>query len=227
MGKVTNDGFGTVYDVDFADAPPADGDFFVADCTSFEPLTTTFPIDVSDHACYYNTITVPLAQNGPSDTVTASAWTASEGGTELTATAPATCPPLSISPAIDVTKVCRAIVEVKEGYVVAKVEVQGSVCNTGDTGLTNVKVKDVDIATDPDPLLSGITLPTGECRTFTGSYYPDAAKDKDGNLALCAKDVLFKDSVRADAKDIFGVDITPDYDAAECNLCTDCPSYHE
>jgi len=240
-GQVINDGFGTVYDVDLVDSPAADGAFAEIDCGTSIATGNYFPLtSLTTSTCYSNTITVPLAQNGTSDTVTATAWTASVGGSELLDTAPADCPTLSINPDISISKKCRAKVEVVGNYVVAKVEVAGLVCNTGDTSLSNVFAEDLNITTNPDPLVNGVSLvapanpasPTvaeGACVEYTGSYYPSLANDFNDQATDCANEVVFKDTVEVEADDIFAQAITPESDMADCYLCTegDCAVYSD
>lgn len=217
-GKVTNDGFGTVSNVTLTDDPAADGDFLEVDCATNEPTGNEFPLaSLATEACYLNTITVPLLSNGTSDTVTASAD--GGGGTPLTASAKATCPTFTVSPKIFVEKDCHTTVAVQSGLVAAKVTVTGQVCNIGDSRLSNVVVDDMGIATSPDPLINGITLNVGACVPFTGSYFPSSANDQAGNPETCPAEVIFKDTVRATANDVFGNAVTPTTDMAECPLC--------
>lgn len=234
-GSVTAQGFGgDLYNVALSDVPAADGDFIEVDCATFlVPTGDVFPLDSLDGTtCYANTMTVDLIQNGLSDTVTVTANTKSDDtGTVLTDTDTAVCPNLNISPSIEVSKDCDAEVEVKDNLVVARVDIGGKVCNTGDTNLSNVVVQDLAITTDPDPLVNGVVLsapadpgnPTvaeGACVEYDGSYYPSAALENDGTTATDnAGEVVFKDTVRADAVDIFGNSITPHTDMADCPLC--------
>jgi hypothetical protein len=175
-------------------------------------------------------MTVPLSQNGLSDTVTVTANTESNGqGTALTASATAKCPELQVSPQLSVDKACRTSVEVLGGKVVAKVTVSGKVCNIGqatDGNLTNVSVDDQAITTNPDPLVNGINLAPGACQNYTGTYYPSAALNANGDPTSCPSDVVFKDSVKATAKNIFGKDVTPQTASAQCKLCPEggCPA---
>lgn len=236
-GKVTNDGFGDVHNVSLSDDPAADGAFQVVNCSNNEPLGTNFPLEtLSTEACYLNTITVDLDKNGTSDTVTAAANTAADGtGTALDDKATATCPNLQISPEIEVTKDCKTTVVASSGLVAAKVTVRGKVCNIGDTKLTGVQVDDLNITTTPDPLLSNKTLlaaPVGQqpsvangaCMEYTGTYFPTSPTDSSGNVTNCPASVLFKDTVKATATDIFGAPVAPHTDMAECPLCPgDCP----
>jgi len=222
-GTVTNDGFGKVYDVSVSDAP------------SFDTGSLMFDGDPSSLAGgasigYSATITVDLDQNGLTDQVTATANTSPGGtGTTLTATDTAVCPQLQISPALSLSKNCSSAVDVFTNggtHVVAEVNVNGEVCNVGDTKLTNVSVTDNKAGT----LLSGVTLVApddpnnpgetpGACATYTGSYFPTEALDNEGAATNDPCLVVFKDTAEAAGKDIFGGDVTPQPAMATCPLC--------
>lgn len=221
-GKVSASGFGSnVFDVALSDSPAADGPFSWVDCADNSVVLGSFPLDtLNGEACYKNTMTVPLDQNGLKDTVTATAYTQDNGGgVKLEASQEAPCPNLAISPAISVTKDCTSSVALQNNTVIAKVNVSGKVCNVGDSNLSNVTVDDLAIATSPDPLVNGISLKTGECADYTGSYIPSAAVDSNGDPTTDPKAVVFKDTVRATATDIFGQDVIPQTDMADCPLC--------
>lgn len=223
-GKVTNDGFGTLYDVALSDAPSADGAFQWVDCSDPGVVLGAFPLDSlagGGEACYKNTMTVPLEDNGLTDVVTVTSNTVSDGsGVVVSDTDDAICPNLQISPAIQVTKDCESFIEVVGAQVVAKVTVSGHVCNIGDSNLYNVKVEDLALSTDPDPLINGITLlKGGPCVDYTGTYVPSVANDANGDPTTVPGEVVFKDTVEATATDIFGDAVTPHTDMAECPLC--------
>lgn len=229
-GKVTASGFGSsLFDVALSDSPAADGTFQQVDCADSSKVLGSFPLDtLNGDACYKNTITVLLTQNGLSDTVTATANTQDNGsGIALTASATAKCPVLKVSPKLSVTKSCRTIVEVLGGKVVAKVNVSGKVCNDGtstDGNLTGVTV--VDNPATIASLVDGITLAPGACQNYTGAYYPSVANNASDQGTNCPSDVVFKDSVTASAKDIFGAPVTDQSVSADCKLCPEggCPA---
>lgn len=219
-GTVTNDGFGTVFDVTVSDSP------------AFDPGSLVFDGDPSSLAGgesigYSATMTVPLDQNGTNDTVTATANTSPDGtGTDLTASDTQPCPVLQISPALALTKACESSVVATGGQVIAQVTATGQVCNIGDTRIDNVAVTDNKAGT----LLSGASLaapadptdPTveeGACLNYSGSYTPTAANDADGNPTSDPSAVVFKDTATATGTDIFGRDVTPQQVMAECPLC--------
>lgn len=235
---------GTVHNVALSDNPAADGEFSLVDCTDNSIVLGSFPLTtLNGTACYTNTQTVLLSQNGLTDTVTATANTESDNsGVTLTDSATPgdpddpndlACPNLQISPALYVEKDCETVVEVSGGKVVAKVNVTGMVCNIGDSNLNSVVVDDLLITTSPDPLVNGINLtkPSApglppepdSCQSYSGSYYPSAALDTDGLVTTDPHAVIFKDTVRATGKDIFNVDVMPQTDMADCPLCQDDP----
>jgi hypothetical protein len=221
-GTVTNDGFGTVHNVNVTDSPAFDAGslMFDGDPTS---LAGGASID------YSATITVSLAENGTDDTVTATANTSSDGtGTTLSDTDTKTCPNLPISPALSITKDCQSAVTTlaDPAVVVAQVDVFGQVCNVGDTRIDNVAVTDNKAGT----LLSGISLkapadpmdPTveeGACADYSGTYTPAEANDVNGSPTTDPTAVVFKDSAEATGTDIFGKAVTPQSDMAACPLC--------
>jgi len=233
-GQVTASGFGSnVFDVGLSDDPVADGAFSEVNCADSTDVLGSFPLaTLNGTACYKNTMTVTLANNGQDDTITATANTGDNtSGIALSDTADGLCPDLQISPAIEVTKACTTSVVVQNNTVVAKVNVTGQVCNIGDTNLSNVYVEDLSIATTPDPLLQNATLlkpadqtnpqaTTGACLPYSGSYIPSAALNNSGQETTDPGAVVFKDKTKATANDIFGIPVTPDEsDEAVCPLC--------
>ena len=224
-GAVTNDGSATVYNVSLVDVPAFDSG-------SLNWYGSTASLAGGASIDYSATITVPLGQNGPSDQVTATAYTLPAGGTALTASATDTCPALQISPELSVTKSCSSIVTTMNTpvQVVAQVNVSGEVCNIGDTPLFNVAVVDNEAGTllsgqylvEPDdPANPGDT--EGACKTYSGSYIPSEALVFDGSASTTDPSlVYFRDSVTATATDIFGASVTPQYANAKCPLCPEC-----
>jgi hypothetical protein len=242
QGMVTNSGAGTLYNIELSDNPNADPlppgtseHFDRVDCATKLVDQGDFPVTSlvgGASVCYKAKMTVPIAQNGRSDTVTVTANTESDlSGTDLTQAATAQCPNLQVNPSLSVTKTCETSVEVDPATnkVVVKVTISGDVCNTGDSALTQVSVVDIGIP-GINPLVTGVTLPStnpDSCQHFSASYYPSAA-----NSSTPAS-VVFSDTVRASAKDIFGFDVPnkdtippqPDVTAtATCRLCPTCPT---
>lgn len=235
-GSVTNNGFGTVYNVTVTDTPSFN-----------EGARDLGSIDSGNSAPYSGTITVPLSQNGLDDRIDVTATTSSSGGSTLTADITATCPTLEVSPEISITKNCNTLIAIEGGLVAAKVMISGSVCNTGDTRVDNVTVTD-DKASGY--LLSGVSLiapddpdnpeaTDGACSDYSGSYFPNEALDSLGIDTDDPNAVVFKDTATVTAVDIFGDPVlirdnngdpvlgsdgwpVPISDMAACPLCT-CP----
>ncbi len=228
-GTVSNTGYATMYNISLVDAPAFD-----AGSLAWSGSTASLAAGASIN--YSATITVSIGQNGPSDQVTATAYTQPVGGSALTASDTANCPQLQISPELSVTKSCYSIVTTMTDpvRVVAKVNVSGEVCNTGDTPLFNVAVVDNEAGTllssqylvaPDDPLDPGAT--EGACMTYNGSYFPSEALEFDGETATTDPCLVhFRDQVTATATDIFGAPVTPQSDSAICPLC-DCCEYCE
>ncbi|MDX1803138.1 MAG: hypothetical protein R3292_03600 [Alcanivorax sp.] len=221
-GQVTNTGVGTVYNVAVNDSPQFD-----------QGTLNLGSIDASGFKSYNGTMTVTLAENGRMDHVTATATSDVEGQNSVPdATADATCPQLQISPAVAVSKKCNTLIAADSGLVYAKVHFSGTVCNVGDSKLNNVSVVDTQDDGTKATILSGANLnapadpnnPTveeGACMDYSGEYTPTTAVDKDGNPTTVPHEVLFSDSVEANALDIFGDAVTPQSATATCPLCED------
>jgi hypothetical protein len=222
-GQVENIAGGSVFNVALSDAPPADGAFQRVDCTTgtfIDNFPFPGPLVGGQIICYKNTLTVPLDQNGLSDTITATANTKADGtGVTLTDQATADCPNLQVNAAIQISKDCSSIVAVQSATVVAKVNVSGQVCNTGDGPLSNVTVTDDKAGV----LLTLNSLAEDACVPYSGSYNPTEAEDANGDPTNCPAAVVFKDTATADAVDVFGNPVTAS-DMADCPLCPgSCP----
>ncbi len=222
-GTVTNTGFGTVFDINVTDSPAFDTGSLV-----FDPVGGDAELAGGDSVDYAATITVPLDDNGLTDTVTATAALTDGGTATLSDTGTATCPNLQISAALSVTKDCSSVVTVTGSplVVAAEVNVSGDVCNIGDSGLTDVSVVDDKAGT----LLSGVSLVApadpdnpsdtpGACAPYSGSYFPSEANDATGTGTTDPSLVVFKDTVAANGTDILGNPVTEQPAMAECALC--------
>jgi hypothetical protein len=176
----------------------------------------------SDDQSQSFTLAAPLAKNGtqaftgsffsndnpPHNTVYA---TAAFSGNSLTANFSIDCSPLSLSPALSVTKVCGTPagapgveLVLSGGKLVTQVNVSGTVCNTSTTAGLNLSVTVADdavgIANPPDPtqlfngtLVQGAVGTPGRCADYTYSYQPTAG---DGNTTP-ASVAMFSDTVTA------------------------------
>ena len=224
-GRVQNTGFGTLNNVTLTDNPAAATAFdrFACDAANLPTGTALggFGNGVSlaplASACYRSTFNTTT--NGQDDVVTASA---SAGGATVTAQAAADCPDLKLSPLLDVTKSCSTTLALDNNKLVVKVDVAGSVCNTGDSTLLNVTVTDTDIA--GNLLGTALTLATGACQTFAASYFPSSAENRLnlGTSTLVPGLAKFSDTVTATATAPLGFQVPPDTATAECTLCPTC-----
>lgn len=151
-GQVLNDGGGTLSNIQLTDSPPLDSGslgFFTCDAGG-QPTTTpasNSTLAAGASVCYRGTIT--SGTNGPSDTITV---TASTGGGSVTDSQSATCPQLQVNTGINVTKVCDLDIVQQNSQLVLKVNFGGSVCNTSDVALSNVKVCETH----------GVNIPAGQ-----------------------------------------------------------------
>jgi hypothetical protein len=211
-GTVSNDGFGTIHDVSVSDVPAFDAGSL---SWNADPATLAGQASID----YAATITVPLASNGTSNEVTATANTAAGGaGTVLTDDVESTCPTIQVNPSATVDKQCSSTVTVQNNTVVAVVNVTGQVCNDGDSNLSNVTVTD----NKAGQLLTGATLVPDQCTPYSGQYTPTEALDIADQPTTDPTAVVFKDSVTVTAVDIFGDPLSPTPTAmADCPLC-DC-----
>ena len=206
---------GNVSNVTLSDNPPADGAFQRVDCADPTMVIGPFPLaslNSGEVACYLNTITVPLGQNGLSDTVTATAETVT--GVVLTDSTTAKCPNLQISPALSITKDCTSVFEVVDNQgvsqVVVKVNVSGTVCNTGDSNLSNVTVTDDKAG---QLLVDRTSLTPNTCATFSGQYTASELPSAAG----------FTDTATATATDIFGDPVPKPGDPQQSDMAACCP----
>jgi hypothetical protein len=217
-GQVQNTGFGTLTSVALSDNPPA-GAFSYYACNAGmptgSPISFTGSLNPLTSVCYQSTFL--SSTNGPSDTITASAST---GSATVTAQASATCPNLQLSPQLNVTKTCTTTLAGVSPYLVVKVDVTGTVTNTGDAPLSNVVVTDTDIAGN---LLGPIALAVGGTANFSASY-PSSADDRlnPGSTTVVPGLAKFSDTVTATATAPFTSQVTPATATAHCTLCPTC-----
>lgn len=217
-GMVENTGFGTLSSLALSDAPRPLGAITYHNCDA-GGLPTGGAISFNGtlnplaSVCYRSSIVTPV--NGEDDTVTASAST---GSATVSDTASADCPNLQLSPALDVTKLCTTTLVQQSGHLAVRVNVSGSVCNIGDTALTNVNVVDNTISGN---LVTNASLGLGACSNFTGFYLPATAQNKDapGQTTLDPGLAKFSDTVTATGTAPFGFSVQPDTATAECTLC--------
>ena len=225
-GQVQNTGFGTLTSVSLSDAPRPLGaiSYFACDANGLptgSPISFSGSLDPLASVCYQSSFTTPV--NGEDDTITASAST---GSASVTAQATADCPNLQLSPSLDVTKSCSTTLFQVAPYLVVKVLVDGSVCNTGDTVLSNVSVTDTDVAGNLLGSPQTLTLPgtVGACKTFSASYFPSTAENRlqPQSSTLVPGLARFTDTVTATGTAPLGFAVQPDTATAQCTLCPTC-----
>jgi hypothetical protein len=230
QGSATNTGGGTfgagetVTVIDDAGTPgcvegdePACDDDVILEIILEEPLMPgeSIPFEgsyFSNDNPPYNTVTASISFG--SDTVGADPF-----GTE--------CTPLSLSPAISLSKQCSTELTTTMGLLAVEVNFSGRVCNTGDVPLS-VTV-DNDMPEDPTQIFSGDlvvpadpqnpTVDEGACADLSGTYLPSATLS--GTLDPLA--AMFQDTLTAvGTSDVPGVDPVQAMATDTCDLCP-CP----
>ena len=242
-GEVKNTGAATIYDVTLSDNPAVDlvnGEqhFDAIDCTSLQNVGA-FPItSLASGAkiCYQATITSVLRSQNFQDTVSVSANSEADGsGTTLSNTAQATCDPPDVVGGLTVTKNCTTSLIDNGATLAVRVNVTGKICNAGGAGgsnLTNITLAD-DVFTIPGGTLPKTTLALddpntpgpdtlGECMNYSFTYLPSTISPGTATPA----NICFQDTVKANAKDIFGVAVPQMSATANCSLCpgATCPA---
>jgi len=208
-GTVTNTGFGTLYNVTAVDDAGTPGN--TADDITFD-LGTLGP-----NASAPFTGTFESTLNPATNTARVSAATTSGGPVTVTDVSdPATCPPVTRTPNISVTKVCEVKLVVIDNKVVVKVDFSGQVCAGDQVGLDNVTVTD-DSGSPADPtddhLFNIGGLNKSQCKPYSGSYLPKTTFTTEPSSAS------FTDTVKAAGDGRFGFGHVEDTRSATCPLC--------
>lgn len=209
-GQVLNDGGGALQSLSLTDNPPLDAGslgYFTCDGNGQPTQTSTAssPLAAGASVCYRATIT--SATNGPSDTVTVSAST---GTGSVSDNATATCPQLQVNTGMTVSKACDVDIVQQSNQLVLKVNYGGSVCNTSDVALSNVKVCETHgliipagqtpCTVSPRKEFSIGTMAAGACVNYqdygTANYFP-ANADVGSLTQPEINPVQFKDQVGA------------------------------
>lgn len=238
-GQVLNDGGGALQSISLVDNPPLDANslgYFTCDANGQPTQTSTSaaPLAAGAAVCYRGTITSNT--NGPSDTITV---TASTGSGSVSDNASATCPQLQVNTGMTVSKACDVDIVQQNSQLVLKVNYGGSVCNTSDVALNNVKVCETHgliipsgqtpCTVSPRTEFSIGTLAAGACANYqtygTASYFPSNADF--GSLTQPEiNPVKFKDQVGAVGTPpaIFNLPQVSAIPAeAQCGLCPATP----
>jgi hypothetical protein len=199
-GTVTNTGFAPLHDVtvvDDAGTPdnPADDQTI--------PLGTLGPQATVNYSGTFES-----TQNPPTNSVTVTAATTQGGPATVSDTASDTCPPVQVTPHIDVSKNCVARLAIQNNTVVVRIDFGGTVCAGDQISLTNVTVTDDHAG----QVFSTPLLAKGTCQTYSGSYFPTSA-NPDPVLAT------FTDTVTASGTASLGFGTATDTATATCPLC--------
>lgn len=181
---------------DFDPSTDCENDNLLKEAIANGASTTSLIVEAGDALIYEFVENTDM--NGATDTVTIDADAVDIVDADIDAdTATATCSIVEFPASLIVNKQCTVKVVELGANLVVKIEVAGSVCNTGKVELTSLTLLD-----NTDPPISGINstlipLSTtlapmgdeGDCTTYTGFYYPDSLPNGD----LCP----FADQVKA------------------------------
>lgn len=169
---VTNDGFGTLFDLaieDLIDGQPA----------PVQLSLQTLAVGASHTFSFSFTQTPsPTMPNPPSDVATVRAAGSPGGSQTVTATASATCQKVEFDSQLTITKTCTSRVEAVGGQVVVRVDVGGTVCNLPPDPASGEFPESISgiVVSDTPPFSGGNisigTLLSGQCVDYVASYYP-------------------------------------------------------
>lgn len=238
-GTISNDGFGNLYDARVIDAGPNQiidtptGGSISGDDILF-PIGQLTPNQSVPFGGTFETI--GSSPNPATNIARAEAAVTAGGALTVTATSDqTTCPQVSKSPELAVSKCCHPRLAVVDGTVRVKSEFSGQVCNKGNITLVNVSVVNDngtpgDI-TDDTVILNGQTLgdtdnpatPADErCKTFSASYFPSSVNA--GSSITDPDGAAFQDTVRANGSSVLFGAATEATGSATCKLCgqADC-----
>ena len=211
QGKVLNDGGGLLTNIVLTDNPALDTNslqFYACDSSGLPTGTgsTSAPGSLAANAsiCYRGFITSSVF--GITDTMSVSA---SAGSGSVVNSATATCPVPPASPGLSLQKTCDVDLAATASNTLAiKINYSGTVTNTGDVALSNVKVCEtheltVPPNTSPCDVLGNVaisigSLAAGASANYSGSYFPSQALTALGASALADPDLaVFKDQAGA------------------------------
>lgn len=208
-GTVTNSGFGTLYDVTVVDDAGTPGDS--SDDIEFD-LGNLGPGASATFSGSFES-----SQNPATNSASVSAALTPGGTATVTDTSDlATCPPVTRTPFISVTKQCEVKLTVIDNKVVVQVNFAGQVCSGDQVGLDNVSVTD-DSGTPNDPSDDHVfvlgTLAKSQCKPYSGSYLPRTTFTTEPGFAS------FTDTVRAKGDARLGFGHVEETRTATCPLC--------
>ncbi len=210
-GVVTNDGFGTLYDVIVIDNNGTPGN------TDDDIEHTIGELAAGASQAYSGSF--ESSENPAINTAQAYARSSVNALERTVHSDPQsdTCPRIDKDPNISITKSCETFLDSSGGQVVVGVNFSGMVCNTGDIGLTNIRViESIPEVTFSDPIAGSLSKAgtPNECDGYAGTYYPSSAASDPG-LASFSNTI----TVKADAVLDFGT-VEPEEPAtANCKVC--------
>jgi hypothetical protein len=197
-GLVTNEGQGTLYNVQVIDTPSVPGVL-----TPANPVLTLASLSGGQSAPWAaEFVTDALAFN---DVATAIAASTPQGAQTVTDTTTAPCQG-AVNSSINITKLCSPGTSLVDNgdTVVVQVGVSGQVCNSGDALLNNIVLAHSPITSIN---LSSNTLAPGACATWDATYLPPSISS--GNGAIPGR-YFFDDSISvASATPAVGPPLTP------------------
>src|SRR5262245_21334159 len=196
-GSVTNEGFGTIYDVTVTDK----GVTF--------PLGTLAPQQSKSYGGTFESSLNPATNQA---SVTA-AQTPGGAAALTDQTEVVTCPAVDRDPLIGVSKDCSTSLVEKDGHVVVSVSFSGQVCNeTGSNGVEPIGLKNVTVHDDHGTVTSPANgaignLAPNTCKPYSGSYLPSS------------NEAVFSDTVTASGTANLGFGSVSETASANCELC--------
>lgn len=211
--------FGTLYDGEVIEDLNMNGQIDAG-----EPVIATLASISSGAGTAWGPVDLITSTNGPSDKVIVRAATQPGGAKTVISDVSnlATCPTVTKTPNISVTKECRACLAIDSSMVKVTVLATGQVCNTSDVPLINVTVTDdlgtADTADDVTHNIGSLS-PAGaadnsDCATYnTGPYYPASVNSEDPEQAV------FQDHVSAAGTTTLFGDVSAGPVQATCELC--------
>lgn len=167
---ITNDGFGTLFDLVADLGTPTPQQFTLVSLAAGASQTFTATFSVTPG---------PSTPNPPTITLNIAA-APNPGGAKIVTTQQlsASCPKVEFDAALTITKSCETQVVAQNNQVVVQVNVTGTVCNvapdpsTGDFPESISGIVVTDTPDFPGGAISIGTLKTGECVNYQSSYFP-------------------------------------------------------
>ena len=200
-GTVTNTGLAPLHDVTVVDDAGTPGN--PADDQTIS-LGTIGPQGTATYSGTFQS-----TQNPPTNSVTVTAATTPGGPKSVSDTASDTCPPVQLTPFIDVSKNCVAKLAVLNNTVVVRIDIGGTVCAGDQISLTNVTVVDDHAG----QVFSTPLLAKGTCASYSSSYFPSSVNTENPSFAT------FTDTVTATGTAPLGFGTVTDVATATCPLC--------